>query len=223
MEKVVKKTVLIIQAFLFSSLLHSQDLSEVFQTEKATWFGLDYSEACFIGSESFPNPDEIKDRFFLSWNNLVQSEPDKYNIGTCFYKRNIKISLDNVTKRNQNVEIKNRIHNDGGEAFHLNKNDVFAIIDDYEFKEDENGLGIVFIVESYDKLSKWGNYYVVLFNIESKGVLINEKIQGGPRGFGVRNYWAGSFYKVLQKVKEKYYSHWKAEWKKSLKKKRKSK
>ncbi len=202
-----KFTVLLIGLF-FTVNLFSQDMSEIFQTEKATWFGLDYSEAYFIGSEGFTNPSDIKDRYFNSWNLLIKNEYEKYNLGKFFKKSKVEISLDNVNAVNQEVNIYDRVIDDNGKMLHLDDAKVQEMINKYNFTEDQEGLGIVFIVESYSKTAVIANYFVTFFDIKTKKVLLTERMEGKPGGFGLRNYWARSYYNVFNTIYKKRYKAW---------------
>jgi hypothetical protein len=209
----MKKVTVLTLGILFTVNLFSQDMSEIFQTEKATWFGLDYSEAYFIGSEGFTNPSDIKDRYFNSWNILIKNEYDKYNLGKFFKKSKEEISLENVTKRNQDLNIYARVIADNSKMIQLDKDKVQEMIIKYDFNDDQEGLGIVFIVESYSKTAVIANYFVTFFDIKTKKVLLTERMEGKPGGFGIRNYWAKSYYNVLNKIYKKRYKAWEKEYK----------
>jgi hypothetical protein len=209
----MKKLTTLTLGILLTVNLFSQDMSEIFQTEKATWFGLDYSEAYLIGSEGFTNPSDIKDRYFNSWNLLIKNEYDKYNIGKFFKKSKVEISLENVTTRNQDLNIYDRVVDDNSKMLHLDKDKVQEMINKYEFSDDQEGLGIVFVVESYSKTAVIANYYVTLFDIKTKKVLLTERMEGKPGGFGIRNYWAKSYYNVLNTIYKKRYKAWEKQYK----------
>lgn len=200
----MKKFGLLFFAILFSISLSAQDMRSIFQTQSATWFGLDFSEAYFIGSEGFTDPQDIKDRYFDSWNILINNEYEKYDIGKYFQKENVEFSLDNVTARNKEVNIYDRVIDDNGKMLHLDANKVQEIIGSYEFSDEEQGLGIVMIVESFSKTSQMANYFVTFFDIDSKKVLLTERMDGKAGGFGIRNYWAKTYSTVFKAVPKKY-------------------
>jgi hypothetical protein len=183
-------------------------MSEVFQTKSATWFGLDYSEAYFVGTDGFTNPEDIKDRIFDAWNLLVKNEYDKYDVGKYFRKENVDFSLENVNTRNAKIDINARITNDESKVQHLDEEKVQEIVDAYNFDAGQSGLGIVFIVECYSKTAVTGYYYVTLFDIESKKVLITERLKGKAGGFGFRNYWARTYYDVMKFIDKTMYKSW---------------
>ncbi len=210
----MRKIVALSLSIFFAINMFSQDMSEIFQTKSATWYGLDFSEAYFIGSEGFTNPSDIKDRYFNSWNSLIKSEYDKYNIGKFFKKGNVDISLDIVRERNQEVDIYDRVVDDNSKTLHLDDNKVQEMIGEYEISGDETGLGIVFIVESFSKTAVAGNYYVTLFDIDSKRVLLTERMQGKPGGIGTRNFWAKSYLNVMNSIYKKQYKNWEKKYNK---------
>ncbi len=184
----------------------------VFQTRHATWFGLDFSNAYFLNSLKFGNPETLKNYLFKAWNILILAEKDKYDIGKAFYKDSITFSLENVTERYKKVNVFDRIIDDPNKALHLTVENVKEIIREYHFKPEEKGLGIVFIVESFDKFEQTGYYWVTLFSIEDKEVLLTERMSGKSSGFGLKNYWAGSYYHVLKNIYFRRYLEWKKEF-----------
>ncbi|NOX86391.1 MAG: hypothetical protein GXO86_10590 [Chlorobi bacterium] len=60
------------------------------------------------------------------------------------------------------------------------------------------------IAESYSKPNVQGAYYVTFFDIATKKVLSTERMLAKPGGFGLRNYWAKTYYTVLKEVGKKY-------------------
>ena len=62
------------------------------------------------------------------------------------------------------------------------------------------GVGMVFIAQFLDKSNNRGTYEVVFFNTETKEIIEEWITDGKARGFGLRNYWAGSVYSALKKL-----------------------
>ena len=102
------------------------------------------------------------------------------------------------------INVKSRITDDGFLSSHMESNQVQGIIDSYRVPDDMQGVGLVFIAESYSKPNVKGAYYVTFFDISTKKVLITERMLGKPSGFGLRNYWAGSYNNVLKVIGKKY-------------------
>ena len=206
----MKKIIAFLTSVFILGSVTAQDADMVFTSNSMTWFGFDYSEAYFIGTEGFTNPDDIKNRYFDSWNNLILNEPDKFDIGKFFYKDEVENDLSVVSKRNAGVDINNRVTNDLSEAVPLDENKVRKMINEYESEGNPEGLGLVFIVESYDKISATGTYYVTFFDISTRKALLIKRMEGKAKGFGLRNFWAGSYYAVMKSA-NKMYKKWENE------------
>lgn len=194
----MKKIVFAIAFLLLPGFAFTQDADMVRNSSSVTWFGLDYSEAYFIGSEGFADPYQIKNRYFKSWNNLILQEPEKYNIEKFYRKSNVEYDLSVVLKRNEGVDIYKRIVDDHSQASRLSESKIQEMIREYDIDFNSQGLGLVYIVESYDKILVKATYYVTFFDIASREVLETRKRESEPGGFGIRNYWASTYYKVMK-------------------------
>jgi len=86
---------------------------------------------------------------------------------------------------------------------------INSIINGYAVGEKKQGIGVVFIVESFNKGQQQGTVYVTIFDIKTKKVLIKEKIIGKAGGIGIRNYWAKSIFNVMVQVEKTFYKQWK--------------
>ncbi|MCK4406704.1 MAG: hypothetical protein KAV44_03415 [Bacteroidales bacterium] len=208
----MKKLMLIFICLIISShALKSQEVSKIFTSKKATWYGLDFSKVKLIGSEGFTDALKIKNVFFSSWNNLIINEPAKYNLQLMFHKDTVFFDLSVVEKRNKLPEVDELVINN--DTYSLDKSTIDEIIKKYNTKEKE-GLGIVFIMESFDKPKRLGTMWVTFFDIASKTVLLTEKMSGKPEGAGFRNYWARTYYNVMAKIKKTEYLKWETEYNK---------
>ncbi len=184
---------------------NAQSASSVFNTNEVTWFGVDFSNSKFIGPEGFSNPFEIVDRFFDSWNNLIVSEQKKYDIKKHFRKRYVEYDLSIVKERNSSVDPDDLVL-ESYESHELSMEDIRQIISEYN--SNRSGLGLVFIVETFNKPRDLGTMYVTFFDIKSGKVLFAEKLSGKAGGIGLRNYWASSIHKVFIES-GKQYGKWK--------------
>ena len=107
---------------------------------------------------------------FRRINELFITEAKKYNVGKQLKKEVTEISLDAVNQVNENIDQKTP------------------------------GVGMVFIAQFLDKSNNRGTYEVVFFNTETKEIIEEWITDGKARGFGLRNYWAGSIYSALKKL-----------------------
>lgn len=46
-------------------------------------------------------------------------------------------------------------------------------------------------------------------DMRTKEILIHERFTAKPRGFGIRNYWAGSINRIMKEIKNDKYEKWK--------------
>lgn len=196
--------ILLVSTFAFAHLsAQSFGTPEIKQASTLIWYGLDFSQAKLIGSEGFTNPYDVKDRFFQSWNQLMIDEADKYNFRKAF-RTQVEYDLAIVEERNKQPEVKDLVINS---EYYLEKEQIPAIVREYAGDKYPEGVGLVFIVESFNKISSTGHVWVTVFDIASKEVLLTRRYSGEARGFGLRNYWAGSLYKIIQQL-EKDYGKW---------------
>jgi hypothetical protein len=94
-----------------------------------------------------------------------------------------------------------------GTIYHLEEETIFEIVNDYN-PETQTGVGVVFIMESFNKEEEKGHMWVVFFDIPTKEVLLMEKMSGAAGGFGWRNYWARTYYNVLKEIEKTQYKAW---------------
>ena len=187
---------LMVLAFLFlASLVNAQDKTSLKDIDKLTFFGVVFSMAKVYGADE--TAEQFKDAFY-GINTLFQREPKKYDTAKAF---DAVVTTDLETSRNLIEQIK--------------KADLFASDDSYELTDEEiaehirqfntgnaNGYGAVFIAGLLNKGKTQATYNVVVFDIASKDIILNRQFTERARGFGLRNYWAYSVYKTLNKVKK---------------------
>jgi hypothetical protein len=150
----------------------------------------------------FPSISDLEAKI-KAWNDLVLYERSKFidkNLG----KRNVNFYVDVVENRNKDIDVKSRVTDDGFLSSHMEAGMVEEIINSYEIPDEMEGIGLVLIAESYSKPNVRGAYYATFFDIKTKKVLITERMLGKPSGFGLRNYWAGSYNAVLKEIGKKY-------------------
>ncbi len=190
----MKTRIILIVALCFSQNAFTQKAS----FNRITWYGLDFSMSKMIGSEGFTNPEDIRRRFFDSWNNLVFTERDKYDLSK-FYNKAILENIKHSKLRNDKVDYNLMVQNT---SFELSNEKIHEIVKDYSGEGD--GMGLVYIVESFDKIQKNASIWVVLFDEKSGKEIYTQKFQGEPGGAGLRNYWASAILEVMKKSGRKF-------------------
>lgn len=187
----------------------AQSVSSVFDpSTPVTWLGLDFSNAKFIGDrDKYGSLSDV--RFLLkSWNDLMEAEKDKYDVSKPFKKTKVDYRLDVTRDHNEEVDVTEMLTADQSLYAHMNKEDIDAIVKSYDFK-GLSGVGFMFNVESFSKISQKGAVWVTFIDLASKEILFTERMEESPGGSGIRNYWAGAIVDMLKKIEKKDFELWK--------------
>jgi hypothetical protein len=159
-----------------------------------TYFGIDFSKskAIFINCST----SEMKNKYFDAINVLIVKEKKKYDIGEILNKTNIEYNLDVVKKSNATLDTNSFQILSNKEIKPFDNNTISDIIKSYDLTA-KSGVGLVFINESLDKPNFLATYYMVFFSMPDGKIIVVYKVKGTPGGFGIRNFWAGSFHSAL--------------------------
>jgi hypothetical protein len=203
------KSVVLIFSLLMAFNSFGQGKSDVFNSStEVTWLGLDFSGAKFIGDrERLGSESDIR-HLLDAINDLMVKEADKYNVAAAIQKKKVEYATDVVKDHNAELDVLSLISAEGKDHVHLSPSGVEEIIASYDFK-GKTGIGMMFNVESFNKLIEEGSFWVTFVNMGNKEILFTERVTAPPSGFGMRNFWAGSVNGVLAKIKKKEFENWK--------------
>jgi len=204
MKKLITLSFLIINS---AFCIYAQSNAELFNSSKMVWYGMDFSRSKLVGSEGFSDPYDIQKSYIPGWNNLILSEAEKYNIRKFFKKGEVVNDISAVEPVNEKINPSEWVQTT---AYTLDKSEIAGMVKKYKSTEKE-GLGVVFIIESFDKFKESGFMYVTFFNIATKEVILTEKLSGKAGGFGLKSYWAKTIFLVLEQCEKKMGS-----WKKQV-------
>ncbi|AHM59747.1 hypothetical protein D770_07420 [Flammeovirgaceae bacterium 311] len=191
----MKKQFILLALIVFSAFAFNNPDQRVFTASEIVWCGVDFSEAKCIGAEGFNEPDQVKDRYFDAWNQLVLDEGDKFNIQKFYSKSKQTNDLSVVNARNQMPEVGDLVIN---EPYAFKEGQLEKIISSYNLEMAKEGVGVVYVVEALNKTEQEAVIDVVFFDIASKDILWTKQYKESPKGFGFRNYWAGAIYKTMK-------------------------
>lgn len=205
-------TILTITYLVLFSTVTAQDVNAVFKNDTPiTWVGIDFSGALFIGDrEKFGTEEDIR-KLIASWNNLMNNEYEKYNIGETFDKSNVIRAIEITKAHNADLIMTEMLSDNMKDHVHLNEENVQQILYSYDFG-DHSGIGLMIVVESFDKLSLQGSMYFTFFDLSTREILICERMTGKPGGFGLRNFWAGAIYSNLKDIQKKEFEMWRKKY-----------
>jgi hypothetical protein len=184
----IKCAVLVFCATILSSLQLTAS-----NDSKATWFGIDFSHAKMIGSHGFNKPTEIKTYYFDRWNGLILKENDKFDIKKYYRYKTVDIFLDIVNRQNESVDALSLVTDNSHE---LSIDDVKNIVKQYAGVKE--GLGLLYVVESFSKIQEKAFVYAVLFDAQTGEIITVKKRMGEASGLGFRNYWVNALWRIMK-------------------------
>lgn len=195
-------------ALLLALAGRAQSLKTFFneETTPLTYLGVDFTNAKVIGESAVPA--DMRDRLFPGINAVVMNEPKKYDLSGAFH-RQVTMDITSTDKRNQNVDVAAIKSENAADFNHLEAADVAAAVKKLDLN-GKKGIGLLFVMEGMSKPQKEASMYMVLIDMESEKVLLAERLTAKAQGFGFRNYWAHTVYKVLEDIRKHQYNAWKA-------------
>jgi hypothetical protein len=207
-----RKLCLIVAALLIAFTVSAQEMQDIFNRKaNITWLGLDFSGAKFIGDrERFGSHSDVH-LLMGAWNDLLLKEADKFDIGLAIDK--IKVEEDFSITKSHNAELDpgDFFSNSEGDYLHLRPNDILRIVAGYDFK-GKTGLGVMVIVESFNKLKKEGSVWITFVDMGRKDVFFAERVTGEPGGAGLRNYWANAIHDAFKRTQKKEFEMWRKKY-----------
>lgn len=194
--------------------IQAQSVNDLFDPQTTiTWLGLDMTGAIFIGDrEKFGSQSDIQN-LIKSWNDVLEREKDKFNIQLMVHKKNpVEYKLDVTKNHNSDLDISNILSEKTADHVHLRKDGVEQIAAAYNF-EGATGIGLMFNIESFNKINNEASLWVTFVNMGTGEVLITERMTANPGGMGLRNYWLGAVREIMEKVKKKEFNAWQKKYK----------
>jgi hypothetical protein len=187
-----------------SSGATAQRKQDIFNSKtEVTWLGLDFSKAKFIGDRERLGSEADVKHLMEALNDLIFSEKNKYDISGAIDKPSVETDTDVTKQHNANLNVQDLFSSSEKDYIHLKQSDIPAIVSAYD-RKGKQGIGLIFIIESFSKLHNEASIWVTFVNMETKEVLLTERMTGIPKGFGLRNYWGGAIYDILKKMKKEF-------------------
>jgi hypothetical protein len=210
----MKKTYLILLSVLTFPIWAQNTKQDISKTKEIIWYGLNFSQAKMVGQfdqavgAGAATASELKDKWIPGWNTLVISEPQNFKIKEAVKKDNIYYDLKPTETMNREIKLDSFM---GVNTFTFPDatKTVQDIISALPAGDKSEGIGMTFIVESFNKTNDEASVYATVFDIKTKAVLVSEKIIGKPKGIGLRNFWAGAVKHIIKQIDDTYYNHWK--------------
>lgn len=125
------------------------------------------------------------------------TEAKKYDVSKKLKVRVNEISLDAVNQVNEAIDPQELMTTNA--SYMLSEDQIKQIVNALPIQK-KPGIGLVIIAKLLNKAEAYGSYQVVFFNTETKEIIQDWATGGKARGFGLRNYWAGSIHKVIRNL-----------------------
>lgn len=210
---IMKKLVLIALLAVSTPKGYTQTVEDIFNPNdiKVSWLGIDFSHVKLIGDFSqffgagLKSTNQIKDEYFVGWNTIIMNEPKKYDIKSMLRKGDIFYDVDMIMGLNAKAPLETI------ESYNTpkyTKENIKGFVDAYNL-ESKEGLGVLFIAECLNKNAAEGIFHFLIINMKTKEILVEKRMSSVPSGFGLRNYWAASIYKIIKDIKDNQYPTWK--------------
>lgn len=166
-------------------------LNDIKNIQAITWYGLDFSKGKL--ENDFKNPKELIQAFINGWNEYVVST--QADIRSLLKKEHLDVDLSIVTERNLNFS---------NSKENLTKGIISQNISGYKVHKTE-GIGLVFIIDSFDKSTEKAKVWVTFFDIASKKVLLTEQVTGKTkRSSSMVLHWGTAMLDIMSGVPEFY-------------------
>lgn len=190
------KKIILLLGLIISVSAFSQNKEILKNINDVRFYGVDYSKVkvAYAGESA----SQFKDAF-EEINNLFISEPKKYNPSKLFKKNALSVEIEPVIKNIRKIDLEElktvtQTSND------LSQADLENVLKSLDIKPTEEP-GLIIIAEFLDKTKNRGWYNIVFFDTKTKKIIDTWKGSGKAAGFGLRNFWAASVYKVMKDVK----------------------
>jgi hypothetical protein len=207
------KKIFVLACLVATSITANAQASKAIDAKEIVWYGLDFTKARFVGQfdqgmgAAPASGMDIKNKWIGQWNNLIGKEPQNFKIKEAFQKDNVYYDMSGMAELNNKIDPgKIMVFN----ATKLDQKEIDGMVKNYKPGDKKEGVGLSFIIESFDKGTETATMYVTFFDIATDKVLLTHYMSGHAAGAGMRNYWAGAIKSVLKQLsKEEDYKNWK--------------
>lgn len=163
---------------------NTYDKDDIKTVQTIYWFGVDLSKARLI--EGFNHTYQTQQNYFIGWNVFLLSED--VSLENLLYKEKIISDLSIVDERNKNYKYN---------YYDITPDTVQSIIKQYSYQYDQ-GIGVVIIVDNFDKPKEKAYAWLTYFDLKSKEVLSTELIMGKTKMGGMVIHWGKALVNIIK-------------------------
>lgn len=199
----MKNTLLLISVIFYSIVLNAQDTQKVFGSPTIVYYGIDFTKAKMVGLGD-ESPHKIRDEYFKAWNEVTID----MDLAKTFQKNAVAKDPNGISKLNFARETET-LKADAEVEF--TKEAIADMIKQMPVGQKKAGVGLVMIVQSFNKTAETATLHVVFFDIADRSVLWSKKMTGKPSGGSAKGAWTGALKDIFSQIEKKEYKAWKKE------------
>lgn len=200
---------LICVLMIVSTSLHAQTASEVFTNPKMTWYGVDCTQLKCVGMQSeWGTLDALKNVNMAAWNEKIIMEPKKYDVAKFYNKQYVDYKIEKSVELNNKVDEKSLVSMQVGDH-KITESQIEKIVLTHK-DETNTGLGLLYIAETFNKVTQSGIIHTVFFQPSTGKIYMIKTLESEAAGFGLSNYWLKTIYRTMEKSNLSW-SKWKKE------------
>jgi hypothetical protein len=162
--------------FLFS---YSQTLTDVARSKELTWYGVDFTQAKFIGYDK----TDVDNCSFNNWDYTELNNLESDMIRGAYGKKQLYVETSTAKGRNDTINC-NSLFIDNTYTIKIEK--IKQVIDEY--KITGNGYGVLLIVETIEKTHNNIFVWVIYIDNNTGKVINSRRYIGGEYGRKGNNY-----------------------------------
>ncbi len=176
-------------------------LGDVRNARSLIWFGLDFSQARFYGP--FMDREKMLSFDIPAWNTAFAEgrfTTFPMDLKKLLGMNYVFIDLSVVGERNSNIDISDLFGNNDKEKPQFTEDKVEKMVKKYTPAE-KDGIGLVIIVESFDKTTELANVWVTYFDPITKTVIRTRKYTAKAAGMGIK-HWCAPIVTILSDIRK---------------------
>ncbi len=211
----MKKITLGLLTVLSLAVSAQNTIKEVFSSTSIVWYGLNFSKSKMIGQfdqamgAGQASGSDLKNKWIPAWNAVILTEQKNFKLKEAFRKDDVFYDIAATEKQNQTINAE-ELMSFNSYTFPDAQKAIKDIVTKLKCGAKTEGIGVTFVVESFNKSIDEAVFYVVVFDIKTKSILIMDRMVGKPVGIGLRNFWAGAVKHVIKQITSDYYNIWKS-------------
>jgi hypothetical protein len=179
----------------------SSGVKKVLSAQKVVFLGVNFSKLKLLNEEGFVGKNgktkcgALKFKYFLSWNEVFIQEESKFNLEKLLHVKEHELYLEPTEFYNEQIVTENCIIDDL--SYRVSKQEIQEIVNQYidVIKDD---ICVLMIGESLSKKLGLGVFTIVYFDPFDGTILLSNRYEEAPVGYGFDNYWVNCIHKSLE-------------------------